>query len=338
MKISSTPPSCPPGQPPAPPAKPPFEEPPVNEARLVDTFVKMVTTRGESRNERAVADTIKAELATMGLTAEEDDAGRKIGGNTGNLIVKVPGNTEGAPTLLFGAHMDTVPLAVGVKPVIQDGVIRSDGKTALGGDNRAGVSEILEAVRSIKEHNLPHGDIELLFSVGEELGLLGARALDSSKINPTYAFAVDVFKPNQVYVQGRGLFALPDREPTAEDVRRFKEEGPEAPLIPPDGIELSPKQREILDFTAKAMKDVGLTPEFRRIEYAGTDAVALRRKGFNAISLGAGENRPHTVKEQVEIKDLVDATRLVRRLIVNAALAAVPGPAGLATAVAAGRL
>lgn len=307
-------------------------DPPVNEQRIVDTFLRLIQTPGPSFEERPVAEAIKAELATMGLQAEEDDAGEKIGGNTGNLIVRVPGNTPGAPKLLFAAHMDTVPLAVGVKPVIANGEIKSDGRTALGGDNRAGVVEILEAVREVKEFGLPHGDLELLFTVGEEAGLLGARALDASKISPRYAYAVDVFKPNQVYVQGRHLFLMPDDQFTAEEVHRFHEHGPDAPIVPPGSVDLTPQEREILDFTTRAMEQVGLQPEFRRIEYAGTDAVALRRKGFNAISLGAGENRPHTRSEKVEIKDLVDATRLVRQLIVNAALL---GPVGVAVAASA---
>lgn len=307
-------------------------DPPVNEQRIVDTFLKFVQTPGPSYQERPVAEAIKAELATMGLTAEEDDAGEKIGGNSGNLIVRVPGTVPGAPKLLFAAHMDTVPLAVGVKPVIANGEIKSDGRTALGGDNRAGVVEILEAVREVKELGLPHGDLELLFTVGEEQGLLGARALDASRISPKYAYAVDVFKPNQVYVQGRHLFLAPEEQFTAAEVERFHEHGPDAPIVPPDSVDLTPQEREILDFTTKAMEQVGLQPEFRRIEFAGTDAVALRRKGFNAISLGAGENRPHTRHEKVEIQDLVNATKLVRQLIVNAAAAAVPGPVGAAVA------
>lgn len=317
----------------APLPTPPPAESPVNETRLVDTFVRLVQIPGPTYEERPVADYLKGEFQALGLAVEEDDAAEKVGSNSGNLIVRVPGNTPGAPKLLFASHMDTARLAVGVKPQVRDGVITSDGRTALGGDNRGGVAEILEAVREVKESGLPHGDVELLFTVAEEAGLEGARALDASKISPKYAYAVDAFLPNQIYIQGRHL--LGDGEITAEDVHRFKTEGPNAPIVPPSGTDLSPAEREILDFTAKAMQQEGLTPEFRRIEYAGTDAIALRRKGFNAISLGAGEDRPHTRQERMEVKSLVNATRLIKRLILNAAMAAVPGPAGLAGAVAA---
>lgn len=314
-------------EPPVPTPPPP--DPPVDEKRLVDSFLRLVQTPGPSYEERPVADLVKTEALSMGLKVEEDDAGRKIGGNSGNLIVRVPGNVPGGPRLLFAAHMDTVPRAVGVKPVLVDGEIRTDGRTALGGDNRAGCAEILEAVREVVEHDLPHGDLELLFTVGEEEGLLGSQALEAGRISPRYAYAVDAFKPNEIFVQGEHLLGRPGRPFTAEDVRRFDEQGPLAPPVPPEDLNLTPAEQEILAFTTRAMEDAGLKPQYHRIEYAGTDAVALRSKGFNSISLGAGENRPHSRQEKVIVQDLVDATRLIRRLIANAA---VPGPVGVAVA------
>jgi len=91
----------------------------------------------------------------MGYAVREDDAGKKIGGNTGNLLVDVPAPVPDAPPLIFLCHMDTVQLAVGVKPVIDGDNIHTNGKTALGGDDRAGNAEILEVLRLIKEKNLP---------------------------------------------------------------------------------------------------------------------------------------------------------------------------------------
>ena len=325
-------------EPPTPPPTDPPEEmnPPVNRERLVEEFLDLVQVRGESYNERLIADAIKEDLAEMGLEAVEDDAGSKIGGNTGNLLVNIEGNVEGAPSLLFAAHMDTVRLAVGVKPQVTDTEITSDGTTALGGDNRAGVAEILEAVREVKESNLPHGDIQLLFTVAEEAGLRGARALDPAVLTADYGFAVDVFAANEIYTQGTGLLANPVTEAdfTEEGVHAAKEAARHAPIIPPERLNLSPEQTEIMNFTGDAMQDIGLEPTFRAIEWAGTDAIALRRHGMNAISIGAGENRPHTRSEKVVIDDLVASTSLIRSLIANAAAAgaAAGGPVGVALA------
>lgn len=299
-------------------------DPPVNQDRLVNDFIELVTVPGATRNERKIADKIKSELAEMDLQATEDDAGSKINGNAGNLLVNIPGNVEGAPSLLFAAHMDTVPLAEGVKPVIEDGYIKSDGTTALGGDNRAGVAEILEAIREIKEHGLPHGDLQLLFTVGEEGGLLGARALDPKVLTADYGFAVDVFEANQLYTQGRHLL-IDGQEPigeghfTPEGVHAAKDAARNAPVIPPEHLRLTEDEEKIMNLAAGSMQDLGFEPEFRRIEWAGTDAIALRKHGMNAISLGAGEDNPHTKNERVEIADLVRSTQLIRSIIANAA-------------------
>lgn len=299
-------------------------DPPVNTDRLVNDFLELTVVRGETRNERQIADKIKSELAEIGLEATEDNAGEKIGGNTGNLLVNIPGNVEGAPSLLFAAHMDTVPLAVGSKPVLEDGYIKSDGTTALGGDNRAGVAEIIEAIREIKEHGLAHGDLQLLFTVGEEGGLLGARALDPKLLTADYGFAVDVFEANQLYTQGRHLL-IDGQEPigeehfTPEGVQAAEEAARNAPVVPPEHLRLTPDEEKIMGLAADSMQDLGFEPEFKRIEWAGTDAIALRRHGMNAISLGAGEDRPHTKGERVEVADLIRSTQLIRSIIANAA-------------------
>lgn len=301
-------------------------EPAVNTERLLNDFLELVQIDGPTRDERQIADKIKAELAEMDLEAFEDNAGEKIRGRgtAGNLIVNIPGNVEGAPSLLFAAHMDTVPLAVGVKPVVEDGYVKSDGSTALGGDNRAGVAEILEAVREVREHNLPHGDLQLLFTVAEEGGLLGARALDPKLLTADFGFAVDVFEANQLYTQGRHLL-INGEEPigeehfTPEGVAAAKEAARHAPVIPPSHLRLREEEKEIMNLTTDAMQDLGFKPEFKRIEWAGTDAIALRQHGLNAISIGAGEDRPHSRQERVEIADLERSTQLIRSIIANAA-------------------
>lgn len=301
-------------------------DPPVNQDRLVNDFLELVVIDGPTKDERKIADKIKSELAEMDLEAIEDNVGEKIGGSAGNLIVNIPGNVEGAPSLLFAAHMDTVELATGVKPQIEDGYIKSDGSTALGGDNRAGVAEILEAVREIKEHNLPHGDLQLLFSVAEEGGLLGVRNMDPSLLNADYGFAVDVFEANQLYTQGRHLLIdgqapepIGEEHFTPEGVRAAEEAAQHAPVVPPEHLRLTPDEEKIMNLAAGSMQDLGFEPEFKRIEWAGTDAIALRKHGMNAISLGAGEDSPHSRSERVEIADLVRSTQLIRSIIANAA-------------------
>jgi tripeptide aminopeptidase len=124
----------------------------------------------------------------------EDDAGDKVQGNAGNLIVNVKGNID-APAVLLMAHMDTVVPGNGKKPQVVDGVLKSDGNTILGGDDVAGIVIILEALRGLKEQSLEHGDIQAVFTIAEEVGLLGAKNLDYGKIHSKYGFVLDSSGP-----------------------------------------------------------------------------------------------------------------------------------------------
>lgn len=162
----------------------------VDAKRLTDTFCDLVRVDSIGGKERQMADTIKAKLEAMGYKPREDDAGKTIGGNAGNVIVKVPGNTDAAP-LLFMAHMDTVEPGHGKVPVIEGDLIKSDGTTVLGGDDLAGVACILEAIRVLSEDGVPHGDVYAVFTIFEEGGLFGARALDVSTIPAKFAYILD---------------------------------------------------------------------------------------------------------------------------------------------------
>lgn len=162
----------------------------VNKERMVEEFLQLVCIDSISKSERKMADTLTTKLEEMGYEVFEDDAGSKIGGNAGNLICTVKGNKE-VPVILLSSHMDTVVPGIGKKPIIQDGYIRSDGKTVLGGDDVAGLECIMEVLRVIQEEKLEHGDIQVVFSVSEEGGLMGSRHLDYSKIYAKYGFVLD---------------------------------------------------------------------------------------------------------------------------------------------------
>ncbi|HLW37551.1 MAG TPA: M20/M25/M40 family metallo-hydrolase, partial [Candidatus Eremiobacteraceae bacterium] len=96
-----------------------------------------------------------------------------------------------APPLLVSAHMDTVPPGKGVHPVREAGRIRTDGTTVLGGDDKSGLAVILEALLVLKEHGVPHGDIEVAFTICEEIGLLGAKHLDVGALRARRGFVLD---------------------------------------------------------------------------------------------------------------------------------------------------
>lgn len=163
----------------------------VNRERLVQEFMGLVQIDSHSRDERRMADALIDKLRPFGLEIHEDDTGSRVGGNTGNLVCRLKGD-ESKPTVLFTCHLDTVQPGKGIEPQLLQDRITSDGNTILGADDKAGVAGLLEMVRVLHEQNLPHGNIILLFTVGEEMGLLGSRHLNGELIKDAdYGFAFD---------------------------------------------------------------------------------------------------------------------------------------------------
>ena len=161
--------------------------------RVVEEFKKLVEIDSLSFKERKMADYIKEKLAGLGLEPVEDDAGKRTGGEAGNIYASFfnPGS-NGSEAVLFCAHMDTVKPGEGKTAVIhEDGRITSRGDTVLGADDLTGVAAILEAVRQIREEGLPHRDVELLFTVAEEAYTAGAGAADISGLRAKTAYVLD---------------------------------------------------------------------------------------------------------------------------------------------------
>lgn len=171
----------------------------INQERVVGEFLRLVQIDSPSLHEREIADYLQRKLSGLGLSVLEDGAGEAIGNScddqTGNLIATWPGNCPNAPALLFCAHMDTVEPGRGVKPVIRDDVVYSDGTTILGGDDKAGIAAVIEMIQVIKEQSIPHGDIEVVFTVAEECGLRGSKYLDHQHLKSKMAFVLDCDGP-----------------------------------------------------------------------------------------------------------------------------------------------
>jgi tripeptide aminopeptidase len=163
----------------------------VNEKRLVDFFVRLVETDSVSRQEGKLRDILNDHFNTRGLVMEEDSAAKALNGDCGNLLVRLAGTLD-KPPVLFAAHMDTVQPGVGVKAVIgDDRIIRSQGDTILGSDDKAAIAALLEALEVIRENDIPHPPLEILFTVGEEQGLMGAKSFDFSTLKSRLGYILD---------------------------------------------------------------------------------------------------------------------------------------------------
>ncbi len=162
--------------------------------RLHETFAALCRIESPSGHERACADWVTRELQGMGLEVEEDDAGPKVGSDAGNLLARIPG--AGADSILLCAHLDTVPLNAPVDPVQVDGGWTNANDAILGADNKSAVAVILEVARRLaRGGGTPGAGVEILFTVCEEISLLGAFAFDVGRLRSRFGYVFDHATP-----------------------------------------------------------------------------------------------------------------------------------------------
>lgn len=172
----------------------------INKERLVDEFIRLAAMESPSRHEGVIASYLKSVLKELGAHVVEDGAAEATAGDSGNLLGKLVGNRRAAPAMALNAHMDTVAPGRKIHPVIRDGVVYSGGDTILGADDKSGLAIILEVVRTLIEHNLPHGNLELLFTVCEEVGLIGAKSFDVSVLEAKVGYSLDSMKVGSLVI------------------------------------------------------------------------------------------------------------------------------------------
>ncbi len=231
----------------------------IKQDRLTDYTMDLIKIDSPSKQEKEVAMKLKYDMEQIGAQCSFDSADEKVGGNVGNLTVKVKGDTD-APPFFFSSHMDTVSPGIGIKPHIKEGIMRSDGTTILGSDDKSGVAIIVEIIKSLKENNIPHGDIEVAFTICEEIGLLGAKYYDINNISAKHGIVLDSSTPDRLVL----------RCPSAEDLN-FTVHGIEAHagLCPQDGIS-----------AIKVASDAISTMTFGRIDHETTSNIGIIKGGI----------------------------------------------------------
>ncbi len=160
------------------------------EKSVIEYFISLVQIDSVSKNEKATAERLVEDLKELGAEVTIDNAGERCGGNVGNVYAYFSGNINKKP-ILFCAHMDTVEPGIGIKPQIKDDRIVSDGTTILAADDKAGIAEIIWAIKELKESDEETAPFEVLFTIGEEVGLFGAKYLDYSLIKSEIGYALD---------------------------------------------------------------------------------------------------------------------------------------------------
>jgi tripeptide aminopeptidase len=160
--------------------------------RLNETFQTLCRIESPSRQERACADWVTAELRSLGLEVEEDDVGARVGSTAGNLLTRVTGRGEGS--LLLCAHLDTVPLTAPIEPVIVDGGWENANDGILGADNKSAVAILIELARRLVS-DPPEIGVELLFTICEEVSLRGSKEFDAGKLRSSFGYVFDHATP-----------------------------------------------------------------------------------------------------------------------------------------------
>ena len=152
--------------------------------RQGELFADLCRIPSPSWEETAVAERVTAELRGMGLEVQRDEAG--------NLLARVRGRSE--RTVLLCAHLDTVPPVAPIDPVLVDDGWENANAGILGADNKSAVAMILAIARRVTVEGSPVG-LELLFTVAEEIGLLGAKRFDTTQLRADFGYVFDHATP-----------------------------------------------------------------------------------------------------------------------------------------------
>ncbi|MBA4372798.1 MAG: peptidase M20 [Thermodesulfovibrio sp.] len=158
----------------------------INEQRLLKTFLELAEINSPSFSERDIGAFLIKRLEQAGCRVLVQEYQESF-----NLIGLKQGTRPETEPLLLSAHMDTIEPTEGIRISIDEEMVRSTGDTVLGSDDKSAIAQVLEALDVIREQDLPHGDIEVVFTSAEERGLFGAKNLDYSRIRSRQALVLD---------------------------------------------------------------------------------------------------------------------------------------------------
>ncbi len=170
----------------------------INRKRLCEEFARLASIASPSRCEGEISRYLTDRFRQLEGSVVMDGAGTAMGGESGNLIISFPAEGKQCEPLMLSVHMDTVEPAYGVTPILRDGIFTSAGDTILGADDKSGIAEIIEALEVIRENNIPHGPLEVVVTVCEELGVVGAKLLDYSLVRSRRGLALDTSQVDRI--------------------------------------------------------------------------------------------------------------------------------------------
>jgi len=271
----------------------PFPE--VNKERLINNFIGLAGINATYKKEEAVVRALAKQFKALKIDYDID--------KKGNVIASIPPSKgqEDSPTILLSAHMDTVA-ATSPEAIINDGKrIKTNERYILGADDRAGIAEIMEGVQTVMEKGLPHPEIKIVFTVGEEVGLKGSSSIKPEDVSsrPTLGYVVDATDKRNLYLAN------------------------DAVLITWNSLKYNFSQEDpLIQVAMRSMADGGIRPRPIHgpiLAGAGTDAntPAFNNNKTRSVAIGTGANEVHTPLENVKICDIEQIARTVVGLLTN---------------------
>ena len=312
----------------------------MNKERLINNFIEMIKIHSPSKKEKEFADYMVNLLKEFGAEIYLDNGFKNYGGNAPTIFAKIKGNIEGEGVTL-AAHMDVIEPNANVNPIIENGIIKTNGTTTLGGDDKGGVACIVEVLRTLKENNISHEDIYVLLTPCEESGLQGAKNVDWSLVPKNMkpaknmlvidnAGKVGIIKsdsptnvvPDTCFVKGE------IRSHSEEKILEIIKEYDSACQKAVEKLCGTYKFDYVCDFpTLKPKDDLKFAKEFAAVYESlgvetelkviggGSDSNIFAKEGYNSIIIGVGMNNVHTVDEFLEIEELYKTTEAVIKYV-----------------------
>ena len=305
----------------------------INKQRLFCKFCNYVEVNSESGNEKAIRNKLLQDVKELGFTAKTDDIGEKCASTANNIYAFLKGDNTKKSRFIV-CHMDTVSSGGAINSIMDGEYIISDGTTILSADDKSAIAAFLEAVRCLKENNISHRTIEVVFTIGEEQGLIGAKNFDISK-SPNYIVSHSPYKTtaNIGYVCGGTGSNVVMSELIAKcEVRSIDKEKHDKQLehmietfkntatqlggsakikitnkYP--GYKIN-KDSENLKIVSEIISSMGKEVKFIS-SGGGSDANIFISKGFDVLNIGTGMENIHSNQERININDFIFMSELI---------------------------
>jgi len=230
---------------------------------------------GESGKENQVRNYVLEQLAPYVDNMKVDYAG--------NVLAEKKYGTGIGPTILLNAHLDTVYEMEKNREIVKDGIIWSSSKGLLGADDRAGVAIILQIAKQLYKSKIFNGKVKFIFTVEEEIGLLGAKQV------------------NEYFLWGIDAAIVVDRRGTGDIVTSYEGWTPYC-------------DKRYGEFIEEVAKTAGLEG-WKTTSGGSSDTKVWASHGIQSVNLSVGYQNEHTDYETLNIAACYETTKLVLAIL-----------------------